>query len=68
MDWSNWLGFKRIKYKEFLNEKALLGTIVHNKIESDIKGVEYTPYIDEITEREADKRFIAIYSGSLIVK
>lgn len=57
MDWSNWLGFKRIKYKEFLNEKALLGTIVHNKIESDIKGVEYTPYIDEITEREADKRF-----------
>ena len=48
MDWSNWLGFKRIKYK---------GTIVHNKIESDIKGVEYTPYIDEITEREAGKRF-----------
>ena len=57
MDWSNWLGFQRIKYRAFLDEKALLGTLVHNKIECDINQTHYSPHIDYKLEREADVRF-----------
>ena len=57
MDWSNWLGFQRIKYRAFLDEKALLGTLVHNKIECDICNTHYSPHIDYKLEREADVRF-----------
>lgn len=57
MDWSNWLGFQRIKYRAFLDEKSLLGTLVHNKIECDINQTHYSPHIDYKLEREADVRF-----------
>lgn len=57
MDWSNWLGLQRIKYRAFLDEKALLGTLVHNKIECDICKTHYSPHIDYKLEREADVRF-----------
>lgn len=57
IEWSNFLGFKRIKYKELLNEKALLGTLVHGRIEQDLLEQPYTPFIDVALEREVDKRF-----------
>lgn len=57
VDWANFLGFKRKKYKDVLNEKALLGTLVHSKIEANLLGTEYTPFIDIQIENEVDKRF-----------
>lgn len=57
MEWSNYLGMRRIKYKEFLDEKALLGTLVHKRIECDINHTEYEPFIDTGLEMEVERRF-----------
>lgn len=41
LNWANYLGFKRIKYRDKLNEAAILGTMGHNAIESYLKsGIE----------------------------
>lgn len=41
--WANWLGYKGLKYKEVLNEKADIGTKVHMAIECHIKNIYYVP-------------------------
>ena len=38
IEWANLLGFYKIKYKPFLNEKALIGTYVHERIERFFKN------------------------------
>ena len=57
MEWSNMLGFKRINYNKFLNGKALLGTLLHDRISCYFSEKEYVPYIDESIESNVDKLF-----------
>jgi len=41
LDWSNYLGFKRMKYRDVLEEAAQKGSYTHNSIEGYIKyGIE----------------------------
>lgn len=37
VSWANYLGFKRIKYKDKLNEAAIAGTAGHNAVENYLK-------------------------------
>jgi hypothetical protein len=38
MEWSNMLGFKKIKVEEYLDECAWVGTVVHNRISLTFEG------------------------------
>ena len=45
MNWANYLGFKRIKYKDKLNEAATLGTMGHNAVEAYLQDGTESPNI-----------------------
>ena len=55
--WANYLGFKHISVKNFINDKAILGSLVHERIECFFQGTEAKPYFDQRTSNEVNKRF-----------
>ncbi len=55
--WANAIGLKGQRLKPYMNEKALIGTLVHEKIEHHFTGEKVDPYIDESIDIEVDKRF-----------
>jgi hypothetical protein len=59
MKWANFLGFKRIDVTRYVSEKALIGTLFHNRVECVLQGREndYKPYIDQNVNDEVDKIF-----------
>lgn len=44
MSWSNYLGFKRIKYKDELNKAATIGSDTHSAIDEYLKNKEENKY------------------------
>lgn len=55
MGWSNYLGFKGIKYQPFLDHRAYIGTLVHECIECDILGKEIITAYDHDTLEVLDR-------------
>lgn len=45
--WANYLGFKRQKVDDVLNEKAELGTMFHEAVECCLMGYYYIPIAEE---------------------
>ena len=65
--WANYLGFKRIDCDKYLNEKAMIGTLLHDRISKFLKGEEYKPHISseiENTVKTLFKYFIEWYDMS----
>lgn len=60
-EWSNTLGLHGKKYLEVLNEKANIGTYVHNAIERYLKGEDYKPIMFPALDKE-----VKIYLTSFI--
>jgi hypothetical protein len=56
--WANALGFKRISLRKFLDEKALIGTLVHERIENHFQNTEPKPFFDASTENEVNRRMV----------
>jgi hypothetical protein len=54
--WANMLGFKRISLRKFLDEKAIIGTLVHEKIENYFQKTEPKPFFDASIDKEVNKR------------
>lgn len=57
LEWANYLGIRRMKYKNVLDEKALLGTLVHKRIECDIANERYSMFFDPRLENEVLRRY-----------
>jgi hypothetical protein len=56
-EWANSLGFRRVSVKKFLDNKALIGTLVHSRIENYFKKEEYKPFIDKSTDDIVNARY-----------
>ena len=55
--WANGLGMKRISLKPYMTEKALIGTLVHDKIEHYFTKEDSRPYLDKSIDKEVTDRF-----------
>ena len=55
--WANYLGFKHISVKNYINEKAILGTLVHERIEKFFDNEEPEPYFDYSINQQVNARF-----------
>ena len=55
--WANGLGFKHINIKEFMNEKAMIGTLFHQRVEKYFKKEPIEPFMLESIENEVNARF-----------
>ena len=62
--WANFLGFKRISVEKFINHKAMIGSLLHHKIECFFSGDKYIPHPSLGVEDEVNhlfKNFMAWY-------
>lgn len=60
VEWANILGFYKIKYKPFLDEKATIGTYVHERIERYFNGKdpkENEKIFDVDIEKKVNERY-----------
>ena len=53
--WANWLGFKRVNLKEFVDNKAALGRALHSRINAYVTGTKWDPPLDYEMEQWCDK-------------
>lgn len=57
LKWANYLGFKRIDCDKYLNEKAMIGTLLHDRISKFLNGEEYKPHISMEIEKTVKTLF-----------
>ena len=58
IQWANYIGFKHISYTNYMEERQLVGSLVHLKIEKFLKGEDYSPsYLDDSIEKEVNEKF-----------
>lgn len=55
LGWTNYLGFRGIQYQPFLEHRANIGTLVHERIECDILGKVYIAGYDYETLEVLDR-------------
>lgn len=61
-EWSNSLGLRGKKYLDVLNEKANIGTYVHNAIERYLRGEEYKPVMFPVIDKEVKEHLTSFIS------
>ena len=57
LKWSNFLGFKHISVEKFINHRAMIGTLLHKKIECYYSGTAYDPHPSPGIEQEVNLLF-----------
>lgn len=55
--WANILGFKKINAEKLINEKALIGSLLHDRISKYLKGEEYSPHLSEEINDRVDELY-----------
>lgn len=62
--WANILGFKKISAEKLVNEKAMIGSLLHDRISKFFKKEEYQPHLSEEINAQVDvlySRFLQWY-------
>lgn len=57
VQWANAMGFKRINAEKFMNEKAIVGSLLHDRISKFLKKEEYQPHLSTEINEKVDELF-----------
>lgn len=57
VDWANYMGFRHINTKKFVEDKARIGTFFHDRVECYFQKKEWTKPFDCETEETVNKIF-----------
>lgn len=57
VSWANMLGFKKINAEKMINEKAVIGTLLHDRISKFFSKQDYQPHLSEEINNTVDELY-----------